>query len=158
MGNMELVNKEKRMRKNILVMLSASLIFVLALTACGGAADTKPTVKGVSFAEKLNESYQAVNPKTQFKPTDVIYVSVDIAGRPKTGIVNAKFYFGDQFIAEGTLDLSSSNSGVLFSIGEDTYAGFWITPTQPWPVSKDYRMELYLDSVKVGSYPYEVIE
>jgi hypothetical protein len=155
---MKLFNKEIKMKKKLVLMLSASLVIVLALTACGGGAEVKPSVKSVTFAEKLNENYQAVNPKTQFKPTDVIYVSVDIAGRPKTGIVNAKFYIGDQFIAEGTLDLSSSNSGVLFSIGEDTFAGFWITPTQAWPVSKDYRMDLFLDNVKLGSYPYEVIQ
>ena len=141
-----------------MILISAAVIIILALTACGGGSTAAPTIKSVNFAEKLNENYQAVNPKTQFKPTDVIYASVDIAGRPKTGVLNAKFYFGDQFIAEGTLDLSSANSGVLFSIGQETFAGFWITPTQPWPVSKDYRMELYLDKVKVGSYPYEVIQ
>ena len=147
------------MKKNLLVLVSAAVIFILALTACGGGTTaTTPSIKSVTFAEKLNENYQAVNPKTQFKPTDVVYASVDIAGRPKTGILNAKFYFGDQFISEGTLDLSSANSGVLFSIGEDTFAGFWITPTSSWPVSKDYRMDLFLDGSKVGSYPYEVIQ
>ncbi len=147
------------MKKNLLIMISTAVIIVLALTACGGGGSTAaPTIKSVNFAEKLDQNYKAVNPKTQFKPTDVIYVSVDIAGRPKSGILNAKFYLGDKFIAEGTLDLASANSGVLFSIGEETFAGFWITPTQSWPVSKDYRMELYLDKVKVGSYPYEVIQ
>ena len=139
-------------------MLSATLIIVLALTACGGGADVKPSVKSVTFAENLNESYQAVNPKTQFKPTDIIYVSVDIAGRPKTGILNGKFYYGQQLITEATLDFSNVNSGVLFSIGEDTFAGFSLSPTQNWPVSKDYRLELYLDNVKMGSYPYEVVQ
>lgn len=146
------------MKKNILIMLSAAMVIVLALTACGGGAEVKPSVKSVTFAEKLNESYQAVNPKTQFKPTDTIYVSVDIAGRPKTGILNGKFYYGEQFITEATLDFSSINSGVLFSIGEDTFAGFTLSPTQAWPVSKDYRLELYLDNVKVGNYPFEVIQ
>jgi len=146
------------MKKNILIMLSATLIIVLALTACGGGADVKPSVKSVTFAENLNESYQAVNPKTQFKPTDIIYVSVDIAGRPKTGILNGKFYYGQQLITEATLDFSNVNSGVLFSIGEDTFAGFSLSPTQNWPVSKDYRLELYLDNVKMGSYPYEVVQ
>jgi hypothetical protein len=146
------------MKKKLLVMLSASLIIVLALTACGAGADVKPSVKSVTFAEKLNENYQAVNPKTQFKPTDVVYASVDITGRPKTGILVGKFYYGDQLISDATVDFSSVNSGVLFSIGEDTFAGFSLTGTQPWPVSKDYRMDLYLNDGKVGSYPYEVIQ
>jgi hypothetical protein len=151
--------KGEKMKKNILIMLSVAMVILLALTACGGGgADVKPSVKSVTFAEKLNESYQAVNPRTQFKPTDTVYVSVDVAGRPKTGILNAKFYFGDQFISEGSVDFSSVNSGVLFSIGEDTYAGFSLRPTQNWPVSKDYHVDLYLDNAKVGSYPYEVIQ
>jgi len=146
------------MKKNILIMFSAAMVIVLAFTACGGGAEVKPSVKNVTFAEKLDENYQAVNPKTQFTPTDIVYVSVDIAGRPKTGILNGKFFYGDQLITEATVDFSSVNSGVLFSIGEDTYAGFSLSPTQPWPVSKDYRLELYLDSSKVGSYPYEVVQ
>ncbi len=146
------------MKKNILIMFNAAMVIVLALTACGGGVEVKPSVKSVTFAEKLNENYQAVNSKTQFKPTDIIYVSVDIAGRPKTGILNGKFYYGDQLITEATLDFSTVNSGVLFSIGEDTFAGFSLSPTQNWPVSKDYRFELYLDNVKVGSYPFEVVQ
>jgi hypothetical protein len=149
----------KKMKKNILIMISAAMVIVLALTACGGGtAATATSIKSVTFAEKLDANYQAVNPKTQFKPTDTVYVSVNIAGRPKTGILNGKFYLGDQFIAEFTVDFSSVNSGVVFSIGEDTIAGFWLTPTNPLPVSKDYRLELYLDKVKVGSYPFEVIQ
>jgi hypothetical protein len=155
---MKLFNKEIKMKKKLLVILSASLVIVLVLTACGGGAEVKPSVKSVTFAEKLDENYQAVNPKTQFKPTDVVYASVDITGRPKTGILLAKFYYGDQLITEATVDFSSVNSGVLFSIGEDTFAGFTLTGNQAWPVSKDYRMDLFLDSVKVGSYPYEVIQ
>ena len=146
------------MKKNILIMFSAAMVIVLALTACGGGANVKPTVKSVTFAEKLDENYRAVNPKTQFKPTDTIQVSVDITGRPKTGILNAKFFYSDQLITEAIVDFSSVNSGVLFPIGEDTPAGFSLSPTQPWPVSNVYRFELYLDNVKVGSYPYEVVQ
>jgi hypothetical protein len=155
---MELFNKEIKMKKKLLVSLSVSLILVLALTACGGAAVVTPSVKSVTFAGGLDKNYQAVNPKTQFKPTEVVYASVDITGRPKTGILLAKFYYGDQLITDAVVDFASVNSSVLFSIGEDTFAGFTLTGNQAWPVSKNYRMELYLDNVKVGSYPYEVIQ
>lgn len=150
-------NKENKMRKSLFVVVSALVFLTLVLTACGGTTATKPTIKSVTFAEKLNESYQAVNPKTQFKPTDVIYVSVDVSGRPKTGLLNGKFFFGDQLISEATVDFASVNSGVIVSIGEDTFAGFNLVGNQPWPVSKDYRFDLYLDGAKVGSYTYEVI-
>ena len=150
--------EKETMKRNILIMLSAAMVIVLAISACGGGADGKPSVKSVTFAEQLDENHQAVNPKTQFKPVDTIYISVAIAGRPKTGTINAKFFYGDELITEVTADFSSVNSGVLFSIGEDTFAGFSLSYPQPWPVSKDYRLELFLNNVKAGSYPYEVIQ
>jgi hypothetical protein len=146
------------MRKSLLVVVSALVLLTMVLTACGGGTTAaKPTVKSVTFAEKLNESYQAVNPKTQFKPTDVIYVSVDVSGRPKTGLLTGKFFFGDQLITDATVDFATVNSGVIVSLGEDTFVGFNLVGNQPWPVSKNYHFDLYLDGAKVGSYPYEVI-
>jgi hypothetical protein len=146
------------MKKNFLLVISSLVFLVLIITACSGGAAAKPAIKSVTFAEALDANKQAVNPKTQFKPADVIYVSVDIFGRPKTGILNGKFFYGTQLIAETNVDFASVNSGVVFSVGEDTFAGFALTGNQAWPVSKDYHFELYLDKVKVGSYPYEVIQ
>ena len=152
------------MKKKALVLICTALIAILAMTACGGGTASSGTtvndvtVKSVTLAENLNENYQAVSPKTQFKPTDTIYVSVDLAGRPKTGTMNGKFYYGDQLISEATLDLSAVNQGVIFSIGEDTFAGFNLTPSQPWPVGTGYRFELTVNGSKVGDYPYEVIQ
>jgi hypothetical protein len=76
------------------IALCAMLAIALLLTACGGAktAPIAITIKSVTFAESLNTSFQAVNPKTQFKTTDTIYASVDVSGRPTTGLLNGKFY------------------------------------------------------------------
>lgn len=146
------------MKKSQFVVVGALVVLMMVLSACGGGTTAaKPAIKNVTFAEGLNESYQAVNPKTQFKPTDVIYVSVEVSGRPKTGLLNGKFYFGDQLISEATVDFATINSGVIVSIGEATYAGFNLVGNQPWPVSKNYHFDLYLDGVKVGNYAYEVI-
>jgi len=147
------------MKKHFRTVVCAAVFLALVLTACSsGAATAKPVIKSVTFAEKLNENYQPVNPKTQFKPTDVIYVSVDFSGQPKTGLLNGKFYYGNQLISEATMDFASVNTGVIKSIGEDTFVGFNLSGNQAWTVSKDYHFDLYLDGVKVGSYPYEVIE
>ncbi len=148
------------MKTKYLVLVCATLVAILALSACGGtkAADNTITVKSVTLAENLNESYQAVNPKTQFLPTDTIYVSVDVAGRPKIGTLNGKFYYGDQLISEATLDFATVNQGVIISIGEDTFAGFNLAPSQPWPVDTGYRFELSVNGSKVGDYPYQVIQ
>ncbi len=148
------------MKMKSLVLVCAALTVMLAVSACGGAktADNTVTVKSVTLAENLNENYQAVNPKTQFYPTDTIYVSVVVAGRPKVGTLNGKFYYGDQLISEATLDFASVNQGVVVSLGEDTFAGFNLSPSQPWPVDTGYRFELSVNGTKFGDYPYQVIQ
>ena len=152
------------MKKKTLVLVCAALVVLLTMTACGGGTTSSGTtvsgitIKSVTLAESLNETYQAVNPKTQFKQTDTVYVSVAVAGRPTTGTVTGKFFYGDQLIWEGTLDLSTVNQGVILSIGETTFAGFNVTPTQPWPLGAGYRFELTLNGTKVGDYPYTVIQ
>jgi len=138
-------------------MISAALLVLLAFSACGTKATTI-TVKSVTLAENLNENYQPVNPKTQFLSTDTIYVSVDVAGRPKVGTLNGKFYYGDQLISEASLDFASVNQGVIMSVGEDTFAGFNLAPSQPWPVDTGYRFELFVNGTKFGDYPYQVVQ
>ena len=147
------------MKKRTLILVGAALFVLLALSACGTkAADSVVTVKSVTLAENLNENYQPVNPKTQFLSTDTIFVSVDVAGRPKVGTLNGKFYYGDQLISEASLDFASVNQGVVMSLGEDTFAGFNLAPSTPWPVDTGYRFELFVNGVKFGDYPYQVVQ
>jgi uncharacterized protein YpuA (DUF1002 family) len=150
------------MKNRFLVIACLVFVFILTLAACSKATAVSTsnaiTVKSVTLAQDLNENFQAVNPKTQFLPTDTIFVSVDVAGRPTMGSLNGKFYYGDQLISEATLDFSSVNQGIIISIGEDTYAGFNLAPSEPWPVDTGYRFELYVNGTKIGDYPFEVIQ
>ena len=152
------------MKKNTLGIIGAMLVAILAVTACSTIAGvfnpstTSISVKSVTLAGGLDANYQAVNPKTQFLSTDTINVSVDVTGRPTTGTMNGKFYYGDQLISEATLDFSNVNQGVIVSIGGDTFAGFHLTPSQPWPVGTGYHFDLYINGTKLGSYPYQVTQ
>lgn len=148
------------MKTRSLALVCAGLAVLLALSACGGtkAADTTITVKSVTLAENLNENFQPVNPKTQFLSTNTIFVSVNLAGRPKAGTLNGKFYYGDQLISEASLDLAAINQGVIMSLGEDTFAGFNLAPSQPWPIDSGYRFELFINGAKFGDYPYQVVQ
>jgi uncharacterized protein YcfL len=142
------------------ITLCVILAIALLLTACSSAKTTPIaiTIKSVTFADSLNANFQAVNPKTQFKTTDTINVSVDVSGRPTTGNLNGKFYYGDQLISEKTLDFASANTSVLFSVGEDTFVGFYLIPSNPWPIGSGYHFDLYINGAKAGNYPYEVIQ
>lgn len=143
-------------------MKTKSLMFVvlvaaMLLTACGGSA-TAATLKSVVFAKGIDANYQPVDPTTQFLSSDVIFVSVGFPGSPTKGVINGKFYYGTQLISEATLDISKATSGDLVAYNGDTYTAFNLTPSQPWPVDTTYRFEMYIDGVKVGEYPYSVVQ
>jgi len=147
------------MKKRNLIIFSVAMLVLVMLSACGAkAADTAVTVKSVTLAENLDVNYQPINPKTQFMSTDTIYVSVDVAGRPKVGTLDGKFFYGDQLISEASLDFATVNQDVVMSVGEDTFAGFNLAPSQPWPVDTGYRFELFVNGAKFGEYPYQVVQ
>lgn len=149
------------MNKITILGLCAVLLFGLGLAACTSSlvpTTTAITIKSVTLAESLDANAQPVNPKTQFKPADVIYVSVDMAGRPTTGKLNGKFFYGEQLISEFTYDFATANQGSIYTLGTDTYAGFNLTPSNPWPVDTGYRFELSVNGTKIGDYAYQVVQ
>jgi hypothetical protein len=152
------------MKKKTREWVIALLFVTLMLSACAKPAastvstDSGIVIRGVTLAEDLNENYQAINPRTQFFSTDTIFVSVNVAGQPNKGILTGKFYLQEQLISEATLDLSTVSQGVIFSVGEDTYAGFSLMPSEPWPADSGYRFELFVNGAKYGEYPYSVIQ
>jgi hypothetical protein len=149
------------MKKMTIVGLCAMLFLALTLTACSSglvATTTAITIKSVTLAESLNTNAQPVNPKTQFKPSETIHVSVDMAGQPTTGTLNGKFYLGDQLISEFTYNFANANQGSIFTLGADTYAPFNLNPSTLWPVDTGYRFVLSVNGTKIGDYPYAVIQ
>jgi len=109
------------------------------------------------FAQGLNEDMQPENPGADFSPDETVYLSVKIKGRPKKGVVSAQFYWRDNAIATADVDLSDINSGVLFSVGEDTYAGYTLTHEQNFPISDHYHVTVLVNDQAVGDYTFHVI-
>lgn len=144
------------MKKNIVFSVCVVLLISVVMVACSSASAT--SVKSVTFAQSLNEQFQAVNPTTQFYSTDTINVSVDLTGRPTSGTLTGKYFYGTQLISEATLDFSKADQNLMYTIGNDTYVGFHLVPSQPWPVNSDYHFELSLNGKKVGDYPFAVIQ
>ena len=120
-------------------------------------ADTGIKVLDVVFAHSLSEEMQPQDPGADFLPDETVYLSVKIKGRPKKGDVTAQFYWHDQLIAEANVDLGDVNSGVLFSIGEDTYAGYTLSHEQPFPISAYYHATMLVNDAIVDDYPFQVI-
>jgi len=136
-------------------LLIAVAAFLLA--ACGGAADQGIEIADVVFAKELSENYEPVNATTNFYPDEVINVSVTIPGRPKEGVLGAKFLYNDQLIAETSVDFAVENSDLLFSVGQQTFTGFFLTHDDPLYISSLYSVELLIDGVSAGKYAFTVI-
>jgi hypothetical protein len=143
----------RKMKKSLLLI--GLVVFVLA--ACGGGATQGIEIAEVVFAKELSENYEPVNPTATFYPDEVINVSVTIPGRPKEGVLGAKFLYMDQLIAETSVDFADVNNDLLFSAGQKTFTGFFLTHEEPLYISPLYNVELLIDGTSAGKYAFSVI-
>jgi hypothetical protein len=121
------------------------------------APEATATLVDATFAKSLSENQEPVDPTETFFPNETIYISLEFEGRPESGEVAAQFYWRDEQLAEASVDLGDANSGVIFSIGQSTFAGFNLTHENPLPISDQYRVEAFLDGEPLGTYPFAVI-
>lgn len=149
------------MKKSLIVFILSAIV----LAACGGAAQTVQTTSGIDgieiaevvFAKSLSEKMEPVNSADSYDPTEQVNVSVRINGRPKEGVIAAKFMYRDILIAEASVDLTQVNNGVIFSVGENTFAGFTLTHDDPLHISPNYRVDLFINDKPAGEYTYSVV-
>lgn len=110
-----------------------------------------------TFTHGLGENMEPSNPGDEFLPDETVYLSVQIKGRPKEGQVSARFYWNSTVIAEASVDLADVNSGVLFSVGENTYAGYTLTHDEPLYLGGGYGADVYYGDQLLGSWPFRVV-
>ncbi|WP_397383245.1 hypothetical protein [Prosthecobacter sp.] len=91
-----------------------------------------------------------------FKPDETVFLSIELKGRPKAGVVAAKFMFREDLMAEAKVDVATVNKGVIFSFGEDTFVSFDMKTKQPMPVGACYRADVTLDGKPLGQFPFRV--
>jgi hypothetical protein len=121
------------------------------------AAETDIEILEATFAHGLSEAMVPEDPGADFAPTETVYLSLKVKGRPEDGVVTARFYWHEDLIAEAGVDLSDVNSGVIFSIGEDTYLGYTLTHEEPFPLSDRYLAEVFFGDQPLGTYPFRVV-
>lgn len=114
-------------------------------------------IREATFAHGLSEDMQAVDPGADFSPEETVYLALTIKGRPEGGLVIARFYWGEAPIAEASIDLADVNSGLIFSIGEDTYAGYTLTHEEPFPIGDRYHAEVFYNDQPLGDYSFRVV-
>lgn len=144
---------------------SPTVTLALKPTLAPTATLTQPEVEAeagieileATFAHGLSEEMAPQDPGADFAPTETIYLSLKVKGRPESGVVTARFYWHEDLIAEAGVDLSDVNSGVIFSIGEDTYVGYTLTHEEPFPLSDRYLAEVFYGDQQLGTYPFQVV-
>lgn len=142
----------------VLMLLCSSLVLGIAGEAAP-LADAPIKVLNATFAHGLADDMQPIDadPEAAFTPDETVYLSIQIEGRPKSGIVRADFYWGDEFIAEAEVDLADVNSDVIFSFGQDTYVGYNFSYDKGLYVSDRYRAEVFYDDEPLGVYAFKVV-
>jgi hypothetical protein len=138
---------------------SRALIFSIALSLAAifpvhSAQDT--LLKRATFCRGLDEKQSPKDPTESFAANETIYLSLELKGRPKTGIVSTKFKFRNDTIAEGKVDVAKVNEGVIFSVGENTFAGFNLSHKNPLPIGDCYSAEVSFDGKSLGTFPFKI--
>ena len=144
------------------LLLGFILMAALLLTACGKTpaptTTTTAVVKSVVFAKGLDSSFQPVDPTTTFLPTDTVRVSVGFNSNPTSGVLAFKWYLDNQLVHEVTLDIAKAAAGDVVVFNGNSYTGATLFSSEGMPVSTNYRLDLYIDNVKIDEYPFSVAE
>lgn len=137
---------------------------LLVSLACGSSgedtgddeeeATTSITIRGATYGTSLTPQYQIATPVTEFAPSDTVCISLEIAGRPRSGVITLRWPFGEQNI-EAQMDLSSVNGSVFFSVGESTFVGGTLTHEGLLPPGQHETVVLF-NGAEVARYPYTV--
>ena len=111
------------------------------------------------FTHALDEDMTPTDVADSYTPEQEIYISVQLDGNPKEGIISSTFFYGDQEIADAQVDLAKARDeqGVIFVIGGDTYVGFTLSHDSPFPPSTHYRADIALDGELAGEYSFQVV-
>lgn len=134
------------------ILLSAALLLTLA--SASHAADS--LLKSATYCRTLDENQSAKDKAESFYPDEKIYLSIELKGRPKSGIAAAKFFFQDQLIAEAKVDVAEVNKGVFFSVGQNTFVGFSLKPNSALPVGAVYHADVTFEGAALGTFPFVV--
>jgi hypothetical protein len=161
------------MKRSLLMPTLSVIVLIGSVLACGSdtsgtdATSPPPTatpvptagieIRAAVLAHDIDDEHKPVNPDTEFAPNEKIWLSITLKGRPKEGTVTVQFFLHDEMIVETEADLADVNSGIIFSVGEDTYLDVWLTGDDTLPISGAYRADVSFDGEYIDSYTFAVV-
>jgi hypothetical protein len=150
-----------RQRRSLPATLLAMLVSLAGVgsTSVAEAASAKGiTIKKATFAREVTDEYEAKGVTTEFQTSESVFLLVQIKGRPKKGKVSATWSFRGKSVATADIDLADVSKGVLFSIGQDTYATFNLTPGPAGlVVGNSYSTTIKFDGAVIDTYKFAVV-
>ena len=129
------------------VLLSVIVVLILASLACG-ALSTEPEVSDFYMAKDSEGDIQT----SVFAPTDDFYIFFNVSGIEVGTVFESHWY---------ALNVEGQDANEPFQTIEYAYEEgissvyFQLTPDESWPES-GYRVEIYMDGVKVGEQDFNV--
>ncbi|NJP06119.1 MAG: hypothetical protein HC837_11115 [Chloroflexaceae bacterium] len=143
-------------RYHIAITVICSVLLFIGCSSIPEVATTDMLLQA-TFAKSLSENQEPINPTDTFLPTESINLSLEFEGRPKRGNVKAVYYLDDALITDVSVDIATANNDVIASVGQNTFVGFTLSPSQPFPVSDGYRVETFLNDEPLGTYMFQVV-
>ncbi|MCF7789058.1 MAG: hypothetical protein K9N47_23240 [Prosthecobacter sp.] len=113
-------------------------------------------LKKATYCHGFKEDQSPKDVAEFFNQGEAVFLSIQLKGRPKSGVVRAEFMFRDDQIAEAKVDVATVNEGVIFSFGEDTFVGFDIKPKEALPVGACYLTKVTFDGKPLGEFPFRI--
>lgn len=113
-------------------------------------------LKQATFCHGLKEDQSPKDTAEFFMNDETVFLSLELKGRPKSGIVAAKFMFRDDVLADAKVDVATVNKGVIFSFGQNTFVGFDVTHEKPLPVGDCYVADVTFDDQPLGKFPFKI--
>ncbi len=109
-----------------------------------------------TYCHGFNEDNSPKDTAEFFNQDETVFLSIELKGRPKSGVTTAKFLFREDMIAETEVDVATVNKGVIFSFGQNTFVRFDLKPKKPLPVGACYRAEVTFDGKPLGVFPFRI--
>ncbi len=137
------------MKTRKLSIALASMVLLAGILACT-ALTTTPTVSNI----RMTTDKSGNTTTSKYAPGDAFYVFADLSGLSKGQVVEAKWYAVNVQGLDPNAALNTSDYTYESGI---SYVYFQLTTSDgsDWPTGS-YRVEIYLDGVRVGEQGFTV--
>ncbi len=131
-------------------LLAAAAVLAILSASCARAQEG--LLREVTFCHGLDEGQRPKNKAEFFLPEETIYVSVELKGRPSTGVVTCRFHLEKDLIAEAKVDVAT----LAATAGPNTFVGFHLLHEKPLPVGSIYHADISFEGKALGTFPFRV--